>query len=96
MANIKRYTVRGKAEFTNNELIQVWVLYQLQVIGEAARSLSETMRMSHNQVAWQDIIDFRNLLVHEYFRVSLDIVWSIVEQELPTLETQIAVILASL
>jgi uncharacterized protein with HEPN domain len=65
------------------------VLFQFQVIGEAARSLSDETRTVYAQVVWQDIIDFRNLLVHEYFRVNLDLVWSIVERELPTLKAQI-------
>jgi uncharacterized protein with HEPN domain len=89
IAKIERYAVRGKAEFMENELIQTWVLFQFQVIGEAARSLSDETRTAYAQVVWQDIIDFRNLLVHEYFRVNLDLVWSIVERELPTLKAQI-------
>ncbi len=90
---LERYASRGKADFLENELIQTWILFQLQVIGEAARSLSEEMRTAQSQVAWQDIIDFRNVLVHEYFRVNLDLVWSIVEREIPILEVQIAKIL---
>jgi uncharacterized protein with HEPN domain len=77
-----------------NELIQTWVLFQFQVIGEAARSLSNDTRTTYADVVWQDIIDFRNLLVHEYFRVDLELVWSIVEQQLPILKAQIAEILA--
>jgi uncharacterized protein with HEPN domain len=90
---IERYAVRGKAEFVENELIQTRVLFQFQVIGEAARSLSNETRTTYNQVVWQDIIDFRNLLVHEYFRVNLDLVWSTVERELPTLKVEITQIL---
>ncbi len=93
IAKIGRYAVRGQAEFMENELIQTWILFQLQVIGEAARSCSDDTRATHAQVVWQDIIDFRNLLVHEYFRVNLDLVWAIVEQELPTLKAQIIEIL---
>jgi uncharacterized protein with HEPN domain len=43
IGKIERYASRGKAEFMDNELIQTWVLFQLQVIGEAARSLSEAL-----------------------------------------------------
>lgn len=87
---IEQYAARGESEFKANELIQTWILFHFQVIGEAARSLSEEMRATNPQVVWQDIIDFRNLLIHEYFRVDLDLVWSIVERELPILKAQIA------
>ena len=76
-----------------NELIQGWTLLQLQIIGEAARSMSIETREKHSEINWRDIIDFRNLLVHEYFRVDLKIVWQIIEQEIPTLKQRIDTIL---
>ena len=76
-----------------NELIQGWTLLQLQIIGEAARSMSIETREKHSEINWRDIIDFRNLLVHEYFRVDLKIVWQIIEQEIPTLKQRIDIIL---
>ena len=76
-----------------NELIQGWTLLQLQIVGEAARSMSTETRKKHSEINWRDIIDFRNLLVHEYFRVDLQIVWQIVEQEIPTLKQKIDTIL---
>jgi uncharacterized protein with HEPN domain len=93
ITKIERYAILGKAEFMEDELIQTWVLFQFQVIGEAARSLSEGLRSAYAQVAWRDIIDFRNLLVHEYFRIDLDLVWLIVVSELPSLKAQINEIL---
>jgi uncharacterized protein with HEPN domain len=45
------------------------------------------------EINWRDIIDFRNLLVHEYFRVDLKLIWQIVERELPNLKEQINSIL---
>jgi uncharacterized protein with HEPN domain len=93
IGKIERYASRGKVEFMDNELIQTWVLFQLQIIGEATRSLSAEIRAENNQVSWQDITDFRNIVVHEYFRVNLDLVWAIVEREIPTLKAQITKIL---
>jgi len=74
IAKIDKYASRGKRTFLDDELIQTWVLFHLQMIGEAARAMSEETRGRYPQVSWQDIIDFRNLVVHEYFRVDLDIV----------------------
>ncbi|BBC25444.1 DUF86 domain-containing protein [Pseudanabaena sp. ABRG5-3] len=90
---IDKYSVQGKEEFFSNELIQSWILMQLQIIGEAARSMSKEIHQKYPQIPWQDIIDFRNLLVHEYFRVDLKLVWRIVEKELPELKEQISLII---
>ena len=93
IAKIEKYTVQGRAKFFQDELISGWILLQLQIIGEAARSMSVQTREKYSQINWQDIIDFRNLLVHEYFRVDLKIVWQIIEQEIPILKEQINSIL---
>ncbi|MBD2392683.1 DUF86 domain-containing protein [Cyanobacterium aponinum FACHB-4101] len=86
---IEKYSVRGKKEFYEDELIQTWIIHNLQIIGEASRATSEEFKAKYPQVLWLKIADFRNLLVHEYFRVDLSIVWQIVENELPKLKQQI-------
>ncbi len=93
ITKIEKYTAKGKANFLADELVQIWVLFHLQTIGEAARAMSEVTRNRYLQVSWQDIIDFRNLVVHEYFRVDLEIVWVIVEHELPSFHSQIKLML---
>ncbi|MEM7592107.1 MAG: HepT-like ribonuclease domain-containing protein, partial [Cyanobacteria bacterium P01_A01_bin.83] len=82
ISKIEKYAIQGQAKFLANELIQGWMLLQLQIIGEAARSMSVQTREQYPQINWQDIIDFRNLLVHEYFRVDLQVIWQIIEQEI--------------
>ncbi len=90
---IEKYAVQGKEEFFANELIQSWILLQLQIVGEAARSMTAKTYEQHPDISWRDIIDFRNLLVHEYFRLDLELIWQIVAQELPILKQQINSIL---
>jgi len=72
---IERYAVRGKQVFDEDELIQIWIVHYLQIIGEAARSMSEDFINQHPDVPWIDIADFRNVLVHEYWKIENDIVW---------------------
>ncbi len=55
--------------------------------------MNSNTHKQHPEISWRDMIDFRNLLVHEYFRVDLKLIWQIVEQELPTLKQQINSIL---
>lgn len=90
---IEKYAIRGREEFLANELIQSWILLQLQIIGEAARSMNSNTHEQYPEISWRDIIDFRNLLVHEYFRVDLELIWQLVEKELPIFKQQINLIL---
>lgn len=93
VANIERYAARGKDAFFEDELIQTWMLYHLQILGEAARAMSQDLKDQYPNVEWHKIIAFRNLAVHEYFQVDLEIVWRIIEQELSMLKRDIELIL---
>ena len=83
---IERYAVQGRSAFEHNELIQTWFTQNLQIIGEASRSLSSTIRNQYPEIPWTNMIGMRNILTHNYFEIDLDIVWVVVEQELPTLK----------
>lgn len=69
--NIERYSAKGKEAFESEELMQVWMIHYLQVIGEAARGTSAKLRNAFPLIPWESIIGFRNLAVHEYFRIDL-------------------------
>jgi uncharacterized protein with HEPN domain len=66
------------------------VIRNLEVIGEAAKRLSEVTRQARPEVPWAKIVGTRDRLIHGYFSVDLEIVWEIVESELPKLRSQIA------
>jgi uncharacterized protein with HEPN domain len=61
------------------------VIREFELIGEAVSNLSDNVKENYPHIAWQDIKDFRNLLIHEYFGVDLEIVWNIVRSDLPSL-----------
>ena len=90
---IERYTSKGREEFMQDELIQTWVVHHIQIIGEAARKLSEETRSEHDEVPWPAIIAMRNILVHDYFSVDIDEVWSTIERDLPPLKVEVSSIL---
>lgn len=96
IAHIERYAARGEKAFRSDELIQNWMVRHLQVIGEAARALSPKSRDRHPEVPWLDIIDMRHVLVHDYFGIDLDIVWRVIERDLPDLKRKIEAILRAL
>ena len=86
MEHIEKYAVQGPAAFKTDELIQAWFLRHLQIIGEACRSLSESLKNSHPAIPWSKIIGMRHILVHDYFDIDLPLVWNVVERELPELK----------
>ncbi len=78
-------TKRSKKEFFENIQLQDSVVRRLLIIAEAARWVSETTRQTLPNIAWQEINGMRNRLVHEYNNVNLNIVWNVVQNEIPIL-----------
>lgn len=93
---IEKYAARGRRVFEQDELIQNWMVRHLQVIGEAARAVSPEFRGKHPELPWTKIIGTRHVLVHDYFGIELDIVWQVVEGDLPDLKRKILAILQEL
>lgn len=87
--NIKRYLSRGKRSFETDELFQVWVVRNLQIIGEAANRISEETQAKFPSIPWKKIIGMRHILVHGYFEIDLEIVWSVIQNDLPDLDVQV-------
>lgn len=96
IARIERYAARGRDVFEQDELIQVWIVYHLQVIGEAAARLGRQFHDAHTEVPWPQIVAMRNVLVHEYFGVDLGEVWATVERDLPKFKNAISSLLEAL
>jgi uncharacterized protein with HEPN domain len=94
--HIEYYAARGSTAFQSDELIQSWFLRHLQIIGEAARSLSATLKDRHPEIPWSKIIGVRHILVHDYFNIDLVLVWNVVEKELPGLKNKIVNIINQL
>jgi len=60
-----------------------------EIIGEATRQLPEQFILDHPEIEWQKMIAFRNILIHEYFRVERKIQWNIIQNILPTLKPKL-------
>ncbi|GBL13957.1 hypothetical protein MTo_01252 [Microcystis aeruginosa NIES-1211] len=93
---LEKYARQGKTLFEQQELIQTWIVYHLQIIDEAARATSQEFKARYPEVPWRDASDLRNLTIHEYFRINLEIIWDIVENDIPPLKGQIEAILQEL
>jgi uncharacterized protein with HEPN domain len=96
IAAIDRYRARDRSAFEQDELLQVWFLRHLQLIGEAARRLPEEIRNLAPDIPWQKMIGMRNILVHGYFEIDLDVVWDAVQQDVPLLKPAVEALLKKL
>jgi uncharacterized protein with HEPN domain len=73
---------------TNDEKISA-ILYQITIIGEATKRLSMGFRQQHPEIAWRNLAGMRDIIVHEYDQIDLDIVWDVIQHEIPQLLRQI-------
>lgn len=89
IAKINERVTVGFDAFQGDEMLQVWAVHHLQVIGEATRGLSQSLKDRHPEVPWPQIVALRNILVHEYFGLNLQQVWAMTQKDLPALEQQV-------
>ena len=75
----------SRADFDADENLRLAVTHLLQVIGEAARRVSEDFQAGHPEVPWKAIIGMRHKVVHDYLDVDEDVVWNTATSELPQL-----------
>ncbi len=79
---IRVQSTHGEERFKSDELIQVWIAYHLQIIGEASSGLSDEIRRRHAETPWARIIGMRNILVHQYFGLNLEHLWNAAANDL--------------
>ena len=79
-------------EFMDNQLIQDGVIRQIEIIGEAAKRLSDELRKRHLDIPWKDMAGMRDKLIHNYLGVDIDAVWDTVEKDIPVLKNKIELI----
>jgi uncharacterized protein with HEPN domain len=88
-------TAMDERHLRRTKCCKVWVLHHLQIIGEAARSLSRELRQRHPDRVWAEAAGMRNILVHHYFEIDAEEVWKVVDRDLDTPRDRVVQILAS-
>lgn len=83
-------------EFAANKMLFHAVVYNIQIIGEAAYKLTHVFCDAHPAVPWKHIISIRHIIVHGYYTLKMQGVWNIVQNDLPSLREQIAAYIAEL
>ncbi|WP_238569903.1 DUF86 domain-containing protein [Thermus thermophilus] len=97
LEKIERYTAGLTFErFAQDDRTVDAVVRNLEVIGEAARQIPSEVRERYPEVPWRRVIGLRNVVVHEYFAVDVEIVWTVVRQSLPELKEALRRMMAEL
>lgn len=78
-----------KEKFKSSLDIQDKVFRRLEIIGEAAKNLPEEFRKSYPEIEWKKMAGLRDVLIHSYFGIDLDLAWKVIEKDIPDLKTRI-------
>lgn len=95
LTRIAEYTTEGREQFFADSRTQDPVVRNLEIVGEAAKRLSERAKGSAGDVSWRAIGAMRDKLIHEYFGTDLEIVWRVVERDVPPLRKAVSTLLGA-
>jgi len=83
-----------EASFSNDPVSQRAFVRSLEIIGEASKQVDPGLRAKYPQIPWTKMARMRDKVIHHYFGVEYDLVWAVVEQEIPKLDTALRELLA--
>jgi len=87
---VERYTSGMEQEtFRRDEKTIDAVVRNLEVLGEAARQMPDEFAANHSDIPWRQVAGLRNRIVHDYFGLDLEIIWQVVQHDLPQLGTRL-------
>ena len=94
IGEIEKYTKNiSKKRFFDSVMIQDAAVRRLEIIGEAVKNLPTSFKNRYPKIPWKKIAGTRDILIHEYFGVNVDLVWKIVNKNIPQLKKQISKLL---
>ena len=89
-------TAAGRTAFLESVLHQDAVLRNLHTLTETTQRLSADLRDAHPEVNWAALAAFRNVVVHDYLGIDIELVWTVVSQDVPDLRAKVAILLDTL
>jgi uncharacterized protein with HEPN domain len=85
-----------RKDLATSRLKQSAIVREIEIIGEAVKNISDSLKIKHPEIGWREIAGTRDKMIHHYFGVDLNIIWDIVKINLPDLKRKILKIKDSL
>jgi len=100
MLESARKTVRfaqgkSRSDLDADELLSLGLVRLIEIIGEAAKNVTDSTKLTHPEIPWRQIAATRDRLIHAYSSIDLDIIWDIIKNDLPSLISSLERVLAS-
>lgn len=96
IGKINTYTIGlSRDQFAPDDKTVDAVIRNLEIIGEAAKMVPESVRLAHPEIEWRKIAGLRDILAHQYFEVDSGIIWDILQNNLPSLARELGKIASS-
>lgn len=89
----KEYSNSSFDEFVQNERLTWAICRSLEIIGEASNKISPAFKKHYPNIPWREMGDMRNKIIHDYFGVDFDIIWDVLETDIPKLKIEVEKIL---
>lgn len=84
---IEKYTQgKTKREFLKSTSLQDAVIRRIEIIGEAVKNIPDKTKKKYPNTPWKKIAGMRDILIHEYFGIDLDLTWEVVKRDIPELK----------
>jgi len=80
---------KKKSDFLKSKQLQDSVIRRIEIIGEAIKNIPDDFKETHVKIPWKEIIGMRDILIHQYFGVDLNLTWEVIKTDLPELKIQI-------
>ena len=84
---------RSRSELDTDRTFAILLTHLMEIFGEASARIPEEFRESHPEFDWQEAVNFRNVLIHQFDRINYNLLWLAIQDELPMLIHQLEIIL---
>ncbi len=85
----------SKEEFFKDKLRQNAVVREIEIIGEAVKNISDSLKNKYPNIPWRDIAGMRDKIIHHYFGLDLEEIWQVIKKDINTLKQNLSEILKS-